>query len=308
MEEWPRSVPWKLLMEQCASSAGIFTCSEAAALGFDVRRLSRLESRGTLVRETRGVYRLTAYPLGLDQKVVIATRTGGVVSHETAARLWGFDGFEGSSVIHVTVRHGLRVAGPKWVSVHVTRRSLESLTTTRRSVPVTRPMRTVLDLADRPVEDERYRGFVNHCIAGRLFTLPSLERFAAARGARMSGIVRLRRMLTDLGDVDSIAEAQLIDLLVASGIERPATQFEIRDGRRFVARVDLAWPARRVALELDGYRYHADALSFVSDRERGNRIVALGWALLRTTPTALRQRPHMVIDDVKTALRLAGVA
>jgi len=296
-------------MELCVSSAGVFTTSQAAECGVDVRQLPRLESRGLLVREARGVYRLSGYPLGFDQKVVIAARSGGVISHETAARMWGFEDLD-DTTIHVTVRHGRRMAGPKWVAVHVTRRSLDSLATTRRSVPVTRPLRTALDLANRTITDENYRAFANHCIANRLITLGSLERFAAERGATMHGIVRLRRLLADLGEVDSVAEAELMAVLVAGGIERPVTQFEIRDGARFIARVDLAWPAQRLALELDGYRYHADPQSFVSDRERGNRIVAAGWTLLRTTPTATRHRPHLVLRDVKSALALrpAGTA
>jgi hypothetical protein len=67
-----------------------------------------------------------------------------------------------------------------------------------------------------------------------------------------------------------------------------------------------SWPVQRVALELDGYRYHADARTFVSDRERGNRIVSMGWTLLRTTPTAVRERPQEVVNDVRAALRRAA--
>jgi very-short-patch-repair endonuclease len=77
---------------------------------------------------------------------------------------------------------------------------------------------------------------------------------------------------------------------------------------RFLGRVDKAWPARHVALEIDGYRYHSNARTFVHDRERGNRIVAAGWALLRTTPASLRDAPHQVISDVKAALAGSSAA
>jgi predicted transcriptional regulator of viral defense system len=289
-------------MEACANSAGILTAPQAQGLGCDLRRLPRLVANGTLIRESRGVYRLAAYPFGPDQRLMIATRIGGVVSHGTAAQLWGFDGFD-ESTTHLTVPHGFRVSAPGWVRVHETRRSLVGLTATRRGVSVTNPLRTALDLAGRPSGDAQYQRFLDHCVAQRLLTLRSLEKFAWERGANVRGIGRLRALLTDLCQIDSVAEAELVEILVAAGIDRPITQFELRDGFRFVARLDLAWPAQRVALEIDGYRYHADARSFVSDRERGNRIVALGWALLRTTPTAVRQRPHMVISDVTAALR-----
>jgi very-short-patch-repair endonuclease len=112
-----------------------------------------------------------------------------------------------------------------------------------------------------------------------------------------------------LCEVDSVAEAEVLRILLAAGIEEPITQFVIRDANGgFVARVDKAWPARKVALEIDGYRYHSDVRTFVHDRERGNRIVALGWALLRTTPASVRAAAHQVISDVKAALARSPAA
>lgn len=114
VDERSRPEVWKLLMKSCATSAGVFTTSEARSLGYDLRRLPRLVSNGTVVRESRGVYRLAAYPFGLEQRLLVAKRTtDGVVSHETAALLWGFDGFDESTTIHVTVRHGYLLLSPR---------------------------------------------------------------------------------------------------------------------------------------------------------------------------------------------------
>ena len=147
---------------------------------------------------------------------------------------------------------------------------------------------------------------MNYCVSERLFTIRRLERFTTEHGHNARGIRRLRAVLGGLSDVGSLAEADLVAVLAAAGVERPVTQFELRDGGRLVARIDLAWPARRVALELDGYRYHADARTFVSDRERGNRIVSMGWTLLRTTPTVVRERSQELVRDVKAALGRAA--
>lgn len=188
------------------------------------------------------------------------------------------------------------------VVVHTTRRSLEAFTTVRHGVAVTQPLRTLLDLAGEQVEHEQLRNFVNHGIALRLFTVRGIERSLDQGGHGVTGTAKLRRLVAEACAIESVAEAKLVEVLVAAGIPRPVTQFEIREGGRFVARVDLAWPANRVALELDGFRFHSDAGSFVSDRERGNRIVARGWALLRTTPAALRSNPHLIVSDVRAAL------
>ena len=280
--------PWRRLIAESSATGGVFTASRAAALGIDKRRLYRLVTAGTLVREARGVYRLAGTRLEFADRVRVATeRTGGVASHNTAARLWGFEGCA-TTPLHVTVRHGVQRAPAEALVVHTTRRALDAVV--RDGVPVTRPSRTALDLAGEQVGDRLLLDYVNSCVAQRLLTVAGLGRFLAGAG-RVPGCARLRALLASLSEVDSVAEARLVEVLVAAGVTRPVTQFTIRDGGRFVARVDLAWPARRVVLELDGYRYHADVRSFVSDRERGNRIVACGWVLLRTTPATVRDSP-----------------
>ncbi|HXY43642.1 MAG TPA: hypothetical protein VEH29_05615 [Acidimicrobiales bacterium] len=173
---------------------------------------------------------------------------------------------------------------------------------------MTRPLRTVLDVSSELLDDAQLQGFLNYCVSERLLTVRTLERFLATKRRGVGGLTRLRRLVAATCGVDSLAEAELIGLLVAAGVERPVSQFAVRHDGRFLGRVDLAWPARRVALELDGYRYHSDVRTFVSDRERGNRIVASGWVLLRTTPASLRQAPASVISDVKAALGRATAA
>ena len=68
-------------------------------------------------------------------------------------------------------------------------------------------------------------------------------------------------------------------------MQAPTTQYRLcgADGG-FVARLDLAWPGEKVALEMDGYRHHSGIRAFRADRERGNRVQAEGWTVLRTTP------------------------
>ncbi|MGH9278918.1 MAG: hypothetical protein ACRD12_12545, partial [Acidimicrobiales bacterium] len=65
------------------------------------------------------------------------------------------------------------------------------------------------------------------------------------------------------------------------GLPQPTRQHWIGPIR---ARVDLAYPHERIAIELDSFRWHGGRRPFHSDRARGNRIVAAGWQLLRGTP------------------------
>ena len=103
---------------------------------------------------------------------------------------------------------------------------------------------------------------------------------------------------------DSVFNRMVSDLLVSAGIERPVFEYQIHDGRHFVARVDLAFPEERLAIELDSRAHHDNPLSFVADPRRANRIVNLGWHLLRFTWDDYRDHPDVLVETARDALRL----
>lgn len=294
-------------MDTCARSAGIFTASEAQRLGVDRKALQRGVEKGILVREFRGVYRLAGHKLGFADRALLATvGTGGIASYSTAAALWGFAGFD-SDGTHVTVSRCAEPPSRAWLKVHSSRRDLQGISAVRQGVKVTRPLRSVLDMANQHIEDDALEAFVAHCVAERLFTMRRLDEYLAAeKGLR--GTSRIRRLGAYGCEVDSQVEAELIGILLSHGIDRPETQYEIREGGRFVARVDNAWPFWQVALEVDGFRYHSDPATFVRDRERGNQIVAAGWLLLRTTPWSMRRDPKGLCASVSSAFKQVAAA
>ena len=76
----------------------------------------------------------------------------------------------------------------------------------------------------------------------------------------------------------------MLTLLRRAGLPDPVSEYEVRDERgTFVARVDFAYPAIKLAIEVDGYEPHVALDTFKHDRSRQNRIVSLGWMLLRYT-------------------------
>jgi very-short-patch-repair endonuclease len=75
-------------------------------------------------------------------------------------------------------------------------------------------------------------------------------------------------------------------------------QFRVFDAEGFVARVDLAYPELRIAIEYDGL-WHAERHAFLDDRRRLNRLVAAGWVVLHVTADDLR-RPDVLVARLRT--------
>jgi hypothetical protein len=115
----------------------------------------------------------------------------------------------------------------------------------------------------------------------------------AHRGARNCRRLPLALGLMDDG-AESVRESLLRLVVVEAGFPRPVTQYEIRDGSgRFVARVDLAWPDLRVALEYDG-AYHDDPAQIAADRRRLNGLHACDWSSLVIDRSQFRDEARVV--------------
>jgi very-short-patch-repair endonuclease len=114
-------------------------------------------------------------------------------------------------------------------------------------------------------------------------------------------VTQLRALLdTRLAPTDSPLEAKVLRRLRAEGFEGPSNQFEVSDESGFVARVDFAWPTERVALHVDGYRWHSQRERFDRDRSQLARLTAVGWVSVHVTATGLDQGAW--VDALRVAL------
>ena len=93
-------------------------------------------------------------------------------------------------------------------------------------------------------------------------------------------------------------------LLTAAGLPPEVLQLEIfgRSGD-LLARVDMAWPSVKLAVEADGRAYHESRAAFQRDRLRGNDLELEGWTVLRFTWAELHKRPQWVVAQVRRALQ-----
>lgn len=120
------------------------------------------------------------------------------------------------------------------------------------------------------------------------------------RGAR--GVAAARQLLPLLDPrAESPKESELRLLLHDAGLPPPVPQVEVRDEDGvFVARLDLAWPDLKVALEYDG-AHHRERRQHSSDLARHNRLRALGWLVLQVDAPAL-VRPEPLLAQLRGLL------
>ncbi len=254
-------------------------------------------------RVYRGVYRISGAPVTDLQRLMAAVLAGGpgaMASHRGAAWLWGLaDDFH------------LESAGPSRRSPApgVVQRRLGSGTraVVRRGIPCTDPLRTVVDLAAvsprSKVETALDRG-----IARGLFSVKAVEAELGRRAAKgRPGVKVLRACLAERldegGERTSCLEGPMDRLLVRQCLPMPQRQFWL-PGTRY--RLDYAWPAARLAVEVDGYGSHSDLDAFRDDRQRQNVLVLLGWTVLRFTWADVRNRPAGVADQIRSAIAGGG--
>lgn len=68
-------------------------------------------------------------------------------------------------------------------------------------------------------------------------------------------------------------------------------------------RIDVAFPADRLAVELDGWRHHGKyKQDFQRDRERQNALTLAGWRILRFYPGQIHKDLDGVLDCIAQAL------
>jgi len=115
------------LYELADGQAGYFTAGQARESGLHQVRLAQLHKSGDIERVTRGVYRLTRYPVSpLGQYMEAALwpqvrrpDARGVISHESALAVYGLSDASPAKV-HLTLPEDFRIrrAVPKRLTLH----------------------------------------------------------------------------------------------------------------------------------------------------------------------------------------------
>lgn len=122
---------------------------------------------------------------------------------------------------------------------------------------------------------------------------------------RFAGCARVRAALAEAREgVESPKETETRLLIVRAGLPEPVVQFEVRDGRRLVARVDLAYPALKIAIEYEGDGHRTDKRQWRRDIQRQRELEDRGWTVIRLTQLDL-SAPESIVARISRALASA---
>lgn len=275
-----------------ADRFGLVARDELYRAGVSQRTVARRLTSGVWTEPVPRVIQLPGHPCSWPQSVlalVLAGAPDAVASHRTAAFLHGLLDVPQPQRIDVLVTRGCHTE-----TAGVNLRTSHWVPATDRAeiggIPVTACARTVLDTAVT-VRLGHLETLVSDAIRRRLTTPAQLWRCLDERpGVR--GCRRLRYVLQAMHDqaaaLESPLEGRALQLLREAGLPPPELQRVIADAGQFVARVDLAYPDHRVAIECDGAAYHSSPSRRLADAERETRLRHAGWQVIRITSDDLR--------------------
>ena len=290
-----------------AEQYGLVSRAQVLAAGMTQHHIRWRVRTGQWVRAAYGVYRHAAVPATPQSEMLgPCLAHGALASHRSAAALHDIDGYRLDRVELVVAEGSVRrIPGAR---LHYSRQMHLARPVVRKGVPVTGLSRTVLDLA-AVVSRARLDRTIDAVLRDKRLRLSDLWAAIAAHARPgRNGSAALRAALearSGEGGVPLSDWSRMVaELLEDARLPRPVFEYRItnRDGS-LVAQVDLAYPAERLAIELDSVRWHFNLESFVADPRRRNETSLAGWTVLTFTWDDYTRRPEALCATVARALR-----
>lgn len=283
--------------------SGVVGCRQLVAAGASRSSIGRAVADGRLVRVHRGVYAVghTALrPEGFWMAAVLTGGAGAVLSHRSACAALDL-------CRDPAMRVDITVVGDRWhrragVRVHRCRLDPRDVTV-HHGIPITTPMRALLDLAEvadlrqvsRAMERSDRLGLYDGRAMGDL-----LGRSFGRRGVKPMRIV-LERYDDNHRFTRSDLEDLALELVRDHGLPRPAV-----NARVGAYEVDLLWSDHQVVVEADGWAFHGTRAAFERDRRRDADLQAQGYRVLRVTWRQARNQAAWIADRLREVLARAS--
>jgi len=170
-------------------------------------------------------------------------------------------------------------------------------------IPITTPVRTIVDMAPvlgtRELELMRARA-EDQALLSRPDFQAMVDRYVGRRG-----IGRLREILgagEDSRLTRSEAERRCLGLIRAADLPTPHTNVPVGPYE-----LDIFWPTLGIAIEIDGWAHHSSRRRFEGDRRKDNWLRSRGIQVIRLTWRQITRDATASAVQVGQAIALAGV-
>ena len=278
-KELDNSAPDAAIARIAARQHGAVTSKQLARAGLSPAGVTRRIAAGRLHRIHRGVYAVGHRNLSNEGRwiaAVLACGRGAVLSHTSAAQLWGIRRpTRESSAPHVTAPSTAGRSRRSGIVLHRSSTLTARDCTRLDGIPVTTPARNLADL--RPVL--------------------SPARFGSA--IREAEFRRLQTGNQGGNDgTQSELEARFLALCRRHRLPQPAVNARVD---RY--EVDFLWPKQRLVAELDGWESHSSRSAFEQDRARDARLSVRGYRIVRFTWRQVERDPREASATIRSLLR-----
>jgi predicted transcriptional regulator of viral defense system len=288
-----------LIAELATRQHGVVARRQLFEHGLTPRMIDRRLESGRLLTLHRGVYALGHLRLsrrGRWLAAVLACGPTAVLSHASAAALWGF-ARPRRGPVDVIVPSGRGRSGHAGIFMHEGRpRATERGPVD--AIPVTTVPRTLLDLAEA-VDQEALRRAFEEADRLRILEMGELEAVCARSPGRRA-LRPIRRMIDSAsapGQTRSPLEDRVLALCRQHGLPLPSTNVLLLGHE-----VDALWPSHRLVVEADGYEFHRHRAAFERDRARDATRQVEGYRVVRLTHRRLDREPAKVAAELRRLL------
>lgn len=286
-----------------ARQHGVVTRSQLLAEGLTPRMVGSRVRSERLRPLHRGVYLLGSLRASLEPEhsremaAVLACGPGAVLSHRSAAWIWELLPRPGGATpVEVTVP---RRARPRRPGIRARRSDhLSADEATVLGLPVTTPGRTLRDLSTRISTRELSRAAARAERRG-LIDADGLSKLVARHRGRPGAPLLRAALEVESGPAftRSEAEERFLDLIGSGGLPAPEANVVVRGHE-----VDFLWHPAGIAVEVDGFGFHASRRSFENDRRRDAELAAVGVYVIRVTWRQIVDEPSATLVHVAQAL------
>ena len=287
----------------CANLAnqqkGVVDRKQLLAAGVPPGVIKRLIRAGFLHPIFRGVYavgHLALPPFAKEQAALLACGEGSLITGPSALYLWGILDVAPADVDvtvpgrHCRKRRGIRLRLVDAIDEHEVRR--------RHGLRVVFPARALIEFAAEASFDQLGDAVAQARIKS-LIREGELEA-AVARVRRIRGAAQMRAFLhgeKEPAITRSRAERMFRRFLRQARLPQPNTNVLVAG-----CEVDFLWPAERVVLEVDGWKFHGHRRAFESDRKKDMILADAGYHVIRVTLRHFTQEPLALIAHIARVL------